>query len=93
MPEKKIATFGSKPIRSGASTVAPNIATTCCRPTRMVGPVGEPLLGQDHAFALDRPNDEIAVRHVSLPREFSSQPESVRLGMMGVKLTRRVVHS
>jgi hypothetical protein len=26
-PGKEIATFGSKPIRSGASTVAPNIAT------------------------------------------------------------------
>ena len=46
MPEKKIATFGSKPISSGASTVAPNIATTCCSPTRMVGPVGRRSSGR-----------------------------------------------
>ena len=40
MPEKRIATLGSKPISSGASTVAPNIATTCCRPSASVGPAG-----------------------------------------------------
>ena len=33
MPEKKIAVFGSKPMRIGASTVAPNMAKMCCRPS------------------------------------------------------------
>jgi hypothetical protein len=28
-PEKKTARFGSKPIKIGAKTVAPNIAITC----------------------------------------------------------------
>src|ERR1044071_2192373 len=40
MPEKKIAVFGLKPINIGPKTVAPNIASTCCRPTRMVCPHG-----------------------------------------------------
>ena len=35
-PLIKIATFGSKPIRMGASTVAPNIAITCCTPITAV---------------------------------------------------------
>ena len=39
-PEKKIATLGSNPIRIGASTVEPNMATTCCRPAITVCPVG-----------------------------------------------------
>src|SRR5689334_7731210 len=36
MPENSTATFGLKPIKSGASTVEPNIATTCCRPSAML---------------------------------------------------------
>src|SRR5215467_10225499 len=36
MPDIRIATFGSNPIKSGARTVAPNIATTCCRPSAIV---------------------------------------------------------
>jgi len=36
IPEKRIATFGSNPIKSGARTVEPNIATTCCRPSARV---------------------------------------------------------
>jgi hypothetical protein len=36
MPEKRIATFGSKPMSSGASTVAPNMATTCWMPSAIV---------------------------------------------------------
>ena len=35
-PDISTATFGSKPISSGASTVAPNIATTCCAPIATV---------------------------------------------------------
>jgi hypothetical protein len=31
-PDIRMAMFGSKPISSGASTVAPNMATTCWRP-------------------------------------------------------------
>ena len=36
MPEKKRARFGSKPITSGATTVAPNIASTCWKPMASV---------------------------------------------------------
>ncbi len=32
MPLIRIAMFGLKPMRMGASTVAPNIAMTCCTP-------------------------------------------------------------
>ena len=31
-----LATFASNPINRGASTVAPNIATTCCTPSAIV---------------------------------------------------------
>src|ERR671939_89289 len=31
-PEKRIARFGSNPMTNGATTVAPNIASTCCKP-------------------------------------------------------------
>src|SRR6266567_3059618 len=40
IPEKKIAVFGLKPIIIGARTVAPNMASTCCRPTKIVCPQG-----------------------------------------------------
>jgi hypothetical protein len=40
MPENRIETFGSKPMRRGARTVAPNMATTCCSPTTTVAPAG-----------------------------------------------------
>ncbi|CFO34482.1 Uncharacterised protein [Bordetella pertussis] len=40
MPDMRIATLGSKPISSGASTVEPNMATTCWAPMAM-------FLGQD----------------------------------------------
>src|SRR5690242_6388244 len=40
MPEKKIAVLGLKPMRIGPKTVAPNMASTCCRPTRIVCPQG-----------------------------------------------------
>src|SRR5690348_17548366 len=33
-------TLASRPIRIGASTLAPNIATTCCRPSAVVCPHG-----------------------------------------------------
>src|SRR4051812_44552177 len=36
MPLMRIAMFGLKPIRIGASTVAPNIAITCCTPIAAV---------------------------------------------------------
>src|SRR6218665_1150513 len=36
MPLIRMATLGSKPISSGASTVAPNIATPCCTPIAIV---------------------------------------------------------
>ena len=32
MPEKKIAVFGLKPMMTGASTVAPNMAKMCWMP-------------------------------------------------------------
>ncbi|MNJ69009.1 hypothetical protein D3C77_653090 [compost metagenome] len=41
MPDMRIATLGSKPISSGASTVEPNMATTCCAPIAT-------FLGQDN---------------------------------------------
>src|SRR5579875_1999902 len=40
LPEKKMAVFGSKPIKRGPSTVEPNMASTCCRPTSMDCPQG-----------------------------------------------------
>jgi hypothetical protein len=40
MPDIRIATLGSKPISNGASTVAPNIATTCCTPRASDVPSG-----------------------------------------------------
>src|SRR5207237_10098024 len=40
MPEKKIAVLGSKPMSKGPRTVEPNIASTCCRPTKMGCPQG-----------------------------------------------------
>src|SRR5438094_2598665 len=40
IPEKKMAVFGSKPIIIGPRTVAPNIASTCCNPTKMDCPQG-----------------------------------------------------
>jgi hypothetical protein len=40
IPEKRIATFGSNPISSGHSTVAPNITMACCSPAMIVCPVG-----------------------------------------------------
>ena len=40
MPDIRMATFGSNPISSGASTVEPNMATTCCAPMAT-------FLGQD----------------------------------------------
>src|SRR5436190_23469985 len=36
MPLISTQTLGSKPIRIGASTVEPNMATTCCRPSAVV---------------------------------------------------------
>jgi hypothetical protein len=36
MPDIRIATSASNPPRSGARAVAPNIATTCCRPRATV---------------------------------------------------------
>src|SRR5579859_1909489 len=41
IPEKKMAVFGLKPIRIGAKTVAPNMASTCCKPTKMDCPQGK----------------------------------------------------
>ena len=35
-PLMRMATLGSKPMSSGASTVAPNIAMTCCTPIAVV---------------------------------------------------------
>lgn len=36
MPEKRIVVAGGNPVSSGTRTVAPNMATTCCRPIPMV---------------------------------------------------------
>src|SRR5437899_906014 len=46
MPENRMETLGSNPISSGASTVAPNIATTCCMPTTTVCPIGSRSSGR-----------------------------------------------
>ena len=35
-PLMRMATLGSNPIRMGASTVAPNMAITCCTPITAV---------------------------------------------------------
>src|SRR5687767_1433496 len=40
IPEKKTEVLGSKPMRMGTSTVAPNMANTCCSPTTSVCPHG-----------------------------------------------------
>src|SRR6266852_2629657 len=40
IPEKKIAVLGLKPMIMGARTVAPNMASTCCRPRKMDCPQG-----------------------------------------------------
>ena len=40
MPEKRIARLGSNPIRIGATTVAPNMASTCWNPIAIVCPQG-----------------------------------------------------
>ena len=40
MPENRIDDVRVEAHEDGASTVAPNMATTCCRPTIIVWPVG-----------------------------------------------------
>src|SRR5215213_11472246 len=40
MPEKRIARLGSKPMMIGATTVAPNMASTCWKPIAIVCPQG-----------------------------------------------------
>ncbi len=54
MPLIRMAMLGSKPIRMGASTVAPNIAITCCTP--MVAVCGQRALigAYDPALLQDR---------------------------------------
>src|SRR6266702_4563306 len=37
---EKIAVFGLKPMMMGARTVAPNMASTCCKPRKMDCPQG-----------------------------------------------------
>src|SRR5690348_9317898 len=39
-PEKKIAVLTGNPMSRGATTVAPNIASACCRPSAIVLPQG-----------------------------------------------------
>src|SRR5687767_13193228 len=40
IPEKRMARLGSNPIRIGATTVAPNMASTCWNPIAIVCPQG-----------------------------------------------------
>ena len=40
IPENMMARLGSRPITSGKTNVAPNIATTCCAPSPTVLPHG-----------------------------------------------------
>ena len=59
-PLIKMARFGSKPMRMGASTVAPNIAITCCTPitavcgqgSRSSGPITPPCCSASALFSL-----------------------------------------
>src|SRR5579863_4132183 len=46
MPEKKIARLGLRPIRIGASTVEPNIATMCWTAAMTVQPAGKRSSGR-----------------------------------------------
>jgi hypothetical protein len=72
-PDISTATLGSKPISSGASTVAPNIATTCCAPIAIDCGPRQPLVGRDHALGLLG------------PRVHRSPPLSWRRSLRGVR--------
>jgi hypothetical protein len=52
MPLMRMAMLGSNPMRIGASTVAPNIAMTCCTPIAAGLRPGQALVRRDHAALL-----------------------------------------
>jgi hypothetical protein len=65
MPDMRIATLGSKPISSGASTVAPNIAITCCTPRAAVCGQGRRSSGATTAPAAGRTSRQLIMPIVS----------------------------
>jgi hypothetical protein len=80
-PLIRIATFGSKPISNGASTVAPNIATTCWMPSAKVCGAGSRSSGAitPSRFTVQRGKSAVLIGRLLLlsERRRAGQPSAL----------------